>query len=80
MNAEFNQRNDKFGLMPKAATEYFGGGGGGGGGGGCVHTGIIAGFLGAGTAIATGSNVRDGALAGALSGASAWAGCAGSRK
>ncbi len=33
MKTELKQRNDKFGLMPKVATEYFGGGGGGGGGG-----------------------------------------------
>ena len=32
MKTEFNQRKDKFGLMPTVATAYFGGGGGGGGG------------------------------------------------
>lgn len=32
MKTEFNSRQDKFNLMPKAATEFYGGGGGGGGG------------------------------------------------
>ncbi len=80
MYRQYDSQHDKFGLMPKVMDEFFGGGGGRGGGGGCVQNGVITGLLGTASALAVGSNIRDGALIGALSGATSWAACAGGGK